>query len=137
MSLATTAHIEELLQFEDFAELDVMSDFAIGIIWNMFATYKADEGLTSRELRDMKDRLQSLEVDYSSERSAHEYEAGRAGRISESIDHCLEVLSRMRSCCNACCNADFTCYVERGGIIFEPQYTLRCAKCHCRHKYIR
>src|SRR5947207_4863159 len=109
MSLATTAHIEELLQFEDFAELDVMSDFAIGIIWNMFATYKADEGLTSWELRDMKDRLQSLEVDYSSERSAHAYEAGRVGRISESIDHCLEVLSRMRSCCNACCNADFTC----------------------------
>jgi hypothetical protein len=137
MSLAATAHIEELLQSEDFAELDVMSDFAIGIIRNMFATYKADEGLTSRELRDTKDRLQSLEADYSSERSAHEYEAGRAGRISESIVHCLEVLSRTRSCRNARCNADFTCYVERGGTILEPQYTLRCAKCHCRHKYIR
>ena len=136
MSLTAAAHIEELLEFEDFAELDVMSDFAIGIIRNMFATYKADEGSTSRELRDLKDRLQSLEVDYSSERSAHEYEAGRAGRISESIDHCLEVLSRTRSCRNARCNADFTCYVERGGTSYEPQYTLRCAKCHCRHKYI-
>ena len=30
MSLAATAHIEELLQFEDFAGLDVVSDFAIG-----------------------------------------------------------------------------------------------------------
>jgi len=103
----------------------------------MFATYKADEGSTFRELQDMKDRLQSPEVDYNSERSAHEYEARRAGRISESIDHCLEVLSTTRSCRNAHCNADFTCYVERGSTSYEPRYTLRCAKCHCRHKYIR
>ena len=137
VSLAATAHIEELLEFEDFAELDVMSDFAIGIIRNMFTTYKADKGLTSRELRDMKDHLESLEVDYSSERSAHEREAGRAGRISENINHCLEILSTTRSCRNARCNADFTCYVERGGTNYDPQYTLRCAKCHCRHKYIR
>ena len=27
--------------------------------------------------------------------------------------------------------------VERGGTIYELQYTLRCAKCHCRRKYIR
>jgi hypothetical protein len=38
MSLTAAAHIEELLEFEDFAELNVMSDFAIGIIRNMFAT---------------------------------------------------------------------------------------------------
>src|SRR2546423_15473800 len=35
MSLTAVAHIEELLEFEDFAEL---------------GAYKADEGLTSREL---------------------------------------------------------------------------------------
>jgi len=120
MSLTAAAHIEGLLEFEDFAELDVMGDFAIGIIRNMFATYKADEGLTSRELRDMKDRLESLEVDYSSERSAHEREAGRAGRISENIDHCLEILSMTRSYRNARCSADFTCYVERGGTSYDP-----------------
>ena len=137
MSLTATAHIEELLEFEDFAELDVMNDFAIGIIRNMFATYKADESLTSRELRDVKHRLQSLEVDYSSERSAHEREAGRADRISGNIDHCLEILSKTRSCRNARCDADFTCYVERGGTVYNPQYTLRCAKCRCRHQFIR
>jgi hypothetical protein len=57
MSLTTAAHIEELLEFEDFTELDVISDFAIGIIQNIFATYKADEGSTFWELRDMKYRL--------------------------------------------------------------------------------
>jgi hypothetical protein len=38
---------------------------------------KADEGSTSREPRDMKHRLLSLEVDYSHERSAREREAGK------------------------------------------------------------
>jgi hypothetical protein len=132
MSLTAAAHIEELLEFEDFAELDVMNDFAIGIIRNMFATYKANEGSTSRELQDMKHRLQSLEVDYSNERSARERETGKADRIN----HCLEILLKTQSCRNARCDADFTCYVERGGTTYEPQYTLRCAKCHCRHKYI-
>ena len=44
MSLTATAHIEELLEFENFAALEVMSDFAIGIIWNMLATHKAEQG---------------------------------------------------------------------------------------------
>ena len=131
MSLAATAHIEELLQSEDFAELDVMSDFAIGIIRNMFATYKADKSSTSRELQDMKHRLRSLKADYDNERSAREHETGKADRIS----HCLEILSGTQSCRN--CDADFACYVERGGTHSKPQYTLRCAKCYCRHKYIR
>jgi len=85
MSLTVAAHIEELLEFEDFTELGVIGDFAIG---------KADR-----------------------------------------INHFLKILSKIQSYRN--CDADFTCYVERGGTILEPQYTLRCAKCHCRHKYIR
>jgi hypothetical protein len=129
VSLTVAAHIEELLEFEDFAELDVIGDFAIGIIRNMFATYKADESSTSRELRDVKHRLRSLKADYYSEKSTREHETGKVDRIN----HCLEILSKRQSCRN--CNADFACYVERGGTNSKPQYTLRCAKCCCRHKY--
>jgi hypothetical protein len=91
-----------------------MGDFAIGIIRNMFTTYKADEGSTSQKLRDMKHRLQSLEVDYSNERSTRERETGKADRIN----HCLEILSKTQSCRN--CDADFTYYVERGGTSYKP-----------------
>ena len=57
----------------------------------------------------MKHRLQSLEVDYSNERSARERKTSKADRIN----HCLEILSKTQSYRN--CDADFTCYVERGG----------------------
>jgi hypothetical protein len=90
MSLTTAAHIEELLEFEDFTELGVIGDFAIGIIRNIFTTYKADEGSTSQKLRDMKYCLQSPEVDYSNEGSARERDTGKADRIN----HCLEILSK-------------------------------------------
>jgi hypothetical protein len=93
ISLTAAAHIEELLEFEDFTELDVMSDFAIGIIRNMFATYKADESSTSRELRDIKHRLQSLEADYSNKRSARERETGKADYISYYLEIFLKTQS--------------------------------------------
>lgn len=38
------------------------------------------------------------------------------------------------TCRNIRFGAEFTCYIERGGFLYEPKYTLRCATCHCRHK---
>src|SRR5213079_28010 len=51
MSLTAAAHIEELVELEDFAALDVMGDFAIGIMRNMMAARKAKEESCVRELQ--------------------------------------------------------------------------------------
>jgi hypothetical protein len=84
----------------------------------------------------MKDRLQSLEVDYSSERSTSVRLAGPVVLVKvliivskSSQGRGLVAMPRH--------NADFTCYAERGGTNYEPQYILHCAKVHCKHKYIR
>ena len=33
-------YIEELVKLEDFTELDIISDFAIGIIWTAITAFK-------------------------------------------------------------------------------------------------
>jgi hypothetical protein len=143
MALTAATHIEELLELEDFASLEVMSDFFIGVIRNTIAAHKAKEDLSTQKLQavesrlqNAESRLQSTEQDCTFEKSLRNRETTRADRIIENINDCVNVLSRTSTCRNIRCEADFTCYIERGGFADEPKYTLRCARCKCRHKGI-
>jgi hypothetical protein len=140
MTLTAATHIEELHELEDFAALEVMSNFSISIIRNTIAAHKAKEDLSTQKLQAVESqlqyaesRLQSAEQDCTYEKSMHDRETTRADRITKNIDDCLNTLSRTSTCRNVRCDADFTCYIERGGPSIEPKYTLRCAKCRCRH----
>ncbi|KAF4632577.1 hypothetical protein G7Y89_g5550 [Cudoniella acicularis] len=123
------AHIEELVQHEDFTTVTVMSDFALGILRNMIATYKVKEELSAQKLQAAESRLQSIEVSYTYEKSLRDSESSRMDRVIENINDCLETLNKTQTCRNARCEAEFTCYIEHGGTANEPKYTLRCARC--------
>ncbi|KAH8663696.1 BTB/POZ protein [Tricladium varicosporioides] len=141
MASTAATHMEELVELEDFATLDAMSEFAISIIRTIIAAYKDREDLSTQklqavqsQLQQTKSRLQSAEQDCSDEKSLRDRATTRADHIIENVDNCIEILSKTRTCRNPRCEADFTCYIERGGFIDEPKYTLRCARCRCRHK---
>ena len=138
---AAAAHIEELVELPEFAALEVMSDVAIRIIKDMVAASKVKDDLwTERsraleaELQSTEHRLRSSEHDRLFEKSLRDSVASRADGIIANIDECLETLYATGSCRNVRCEADFTCYIERGGQPDAPRYTLRCGKCRCRHK---
>lgn len=128
------AHIEELIEHEDFMAVKVISDFALGILRNTIAAYKAREELSTRKLQAAESRLRSIEQDYASEKSLRDKESIRTDRIIENMNDCVETLRETETCRNPRCEAEFTCYIERGGTMYEPKYLLRCARCRCRHK---
>jgi len=128
------AHIEELVEHEDFATLTVMSDFALGILRNLIAAYKVKEELSTQKLQAAESRLRAIEDNYTYDKSLRDRESTRTNRVTENINDCLETLNKTKTCRNARCEAEFTCYIERGGTVNEPKYILRCARCRCRHK---
>ncbi|KAH7317410.1 hypothetical protein BKA65DRAFT_466379 [Rhexocercosporidium sp. MPI-PUGE-AT-0058] len=132
MASTAATHIEELIGLEDFTALDVMSEFAVSIIQNTSRQLQA----VKSQLQQTESRLRSAEQDCSYEKSLRESETAKADRIVAKINDCLDTLSKTRTCRNVNCSADFTCYIERGGFLDEPKYTLRCARCQCRHKSI-
>jgi hypothetical protein len=50
--------IEELLELEDFAALEVMNDFSISVIRNTIAAHKAKEVLSTQKLQVVESQLQ-------------------------------------------------------------------------------
>jgi hypothetical protein len=58
---AAAAHIEELLELDDFTALEVMSDFAIGIIRTTIAARKANEESSRQKLQAAESRLRNAE----------------------------------------------------------------------------
>lgn len=134
IALAAASHIEELVELEDFAALEVIGDFAISIMRKTTVTHKVQEGLLTERLKTAESYLQSIERDYTHEKTLREREATRAHRAIKSIDDCLDTLRDTGACRNTNCDALFTCYVERSGSRDEPSYLLRCAKCRCKHR---
>ena len=130
ITLTAAEHIEELVKLEDFAELDVMSDFAIGIIRTAITASKEMEEKSTQKLQDVQSQLQQTE----SLLQSAEARCAAAERKSENIDDCLNTLRKTSTCRN--CDAEFTCYIEDSTQLFDPNpnYILRCSKCRCRHK---
>lgn len=134
ISLSAAAHIEELVELEGFAGLDIIGDFTIAIMRNMVASRKASEDLLSQKLQAIESQLQDAESRLHYQKTLLDYETTRADRMIENIDNCIDTLSETNTCRNVRCEAEFNCYIERGGRANEPVYTLRCARCRCRHK---
>ena len=127
-------HIEELLKDEGFTTSGVISDFALDIIRHTTAVNTVMEQALSQKLQGVQVRLSSLEVDQAYEVSLRESENDRMNRVMEEINSSLETLRETKQCRNSNCGSDFTCYIERHGSELQPKYTLRCARCQCRHK---
>ncbi|KAH7231672.1 uncharacterized protein BKA55DRAFT_653663 [Fusarium redolens] len=68
-------HIEELVEFQSFADLEVMSEFAIKVLRSC-----------ARRIRDIESQLQYIQ-------SVCKKEAVRADRVIGNIDNCLRTLS--------------------------------------------
>lgn len=141
MALTAAAHIEDIVELEEFVNLEVMGSFAATILRNTIAANRAKENTATQELQAVKSelksiesRLQSSEQDCTFEKSMRETEAARVTRTMENLDNCFDVLSKTDICRNPRCEAEFKCYIERGGNLYEPRYTLRCSRCNCRHK---
>ena len=57
ITLIAAEHIKELIKLKDFAELDVISDFAIGIIRTVITTSKEIEENFIQKLQAVKSQL--------------------------------------------------------------------------------
>jgi hypothetical protein len=134
MASTVAAHIEELIELDDFVGLDIPSDFVMNIIRHTISTYRVNENLSNQELQVVKAQLREAEYRLQSAKQEEASERSRSDRIIENIGNCCEILSEREVCRNARCDAEFACYIERGGFVGEPIYTVRCAKCRCRHK---
>jgi hypothetical protein len=129
ITLTAATHIEELVELDDFAALEVMSDFAINIVRNMITACKA----VKSQLKVTEYLLRTAEHDCTYQKSLVDGETMRANRIIENIHNCTNTLRQTSACRNNSCTADFACYIERVGSADEPRYMLRCARCRCRH----
>jgi hypothetical protein len=58
LTLTAATLVEELLELEDFASLEIMSDFSIGVIRNTIAAHNAKEDLSTQKLQAVESQLQ-------------------------------------------------------------------------------
>jgi hypothetical protein len=140
MALTATSHMETLIELEDFAALEVMGDFAVKLVRNMIAKHKVEEekfreavGIIQHQLEETEDRCQAAVQSFDEEKSLHQRDSARTERMVKIINSCHETLLSTKECRNTSCQAEFMCYIETGDSFNEPKYTLRCAKCRCRH----
>lgn len=130
ITFTAAKHIEELIKLEDFVELDVMSDFAIGIVRTAITAFKDMDKKSTQKLQAVQSQLQRTE---SLLKSA-EARCAAAKRKSENIDGCLDSLHKIRTCRNIDCGVQFTGYIELGGHLSDPSYILRCSRCQWKHQ---
>jgi len=129
ITLTAAEHIEELVKLEDFVELDVMGDFAIGIVRTAITAFKDIDEKSTQKLQAVQSQLQQTE----SLLKFVEARCAAAERKSDNIDDCLDSLRKIRTCRNVNCGAEFRGYIELGGHLSDPSYILRCSKCQCKH----
>ena len=106
---------------------DLIGDFGLKIMRKYVQKTESIE----EELRDMTNRLSVSVASEEAARDTAQRSAARTARTHESITQCLQTLRERDRCRNYKCSALFTCYIEERG--HQPVYTLRCAKCGCRH----
>jgi hypothetical protein len=93
MTLTAATHIEELLEFEDFAALEVMSDFSISVIRNKITAHKAKEDLSTRKLQAVESQLQYAESRLQSTEQDCTYEKLRSNCMGHWLSgYCCGVL---------------------------------------------
>lgn len=134
--VSTTAadHLEELLDLEAFKAPKVDVDLSLSIMRNLLGKHKAEKAAVSEELRELRRRLEYLELNYASAQRRCDEEAETGERIRQSIKNVRGILLRTKYCRNITCDAEFCCFIEQGGTAGDPNFILRCARCRCKHK---
>lgn len=124
MASAAAEHITELLDNDDLTEL--IGDFGIKILRHRVQRVE-------RDAEDLRSRLWQLHTELEEEQARRQAADNKTVRVIENVDRCLDTLRETVYCRNGSCHAEFECYVEKHGQVFQPVYTLRCARCRCRH----
>lgn len=106
---------------------DVVGDFSAQVLRKYVQMVEAIE----TNLRDKSMLLLHSMTNEEEARDRADRATARANRILENIDRSLETLRERNSCRNHGCSAEFNCYIDQSG--HQPVFTLRCAKCRCRH----
>lgn len=122
MKHAATKHIDELINCDEFMTSDMMSEFGADILRNVV-----------RRNQELSVRGQKSDEALAEERRNHEMEKARHRRIEENIDNVIETLAKTVTCRRMSCEHPFNCYIQRSGTVEEPQFTLGCSKCLCKH----
>jgi speckle-type POZ protein len=118
-------HLNDLM--ENAVLQDLVSDFGLKIIRKYVENSKAVE----KELRDITNRLSASVASEEVARDTSQRAVAKTVHAHENITRCLQTLMERDQCRNNKCGASFSCYIEERG--HQPVYTLRCAKCRCRH----
>lgn len=122
---SAASHLQEIVHMDRFAELDVVNDFTMRLLQGCAETFKA--------LNTLQDRQSELEAQIARETSWHERETARTSRTISNMRECVQTLGKTKFCRYKTCEADFTCIIEEEYHPDYQSYTLRCARCSCRH----
>jgi len=134
LASAAAEHILELVGQKDFFTCGIVNDFAADLLKEVMTKYNTRNKELQEELINTKSRLEANERYYEQEKAQCEALGKRISYINDSIDGCHDKLRETDICRNPRCDVEFKCYIESGGTSDRPTYTLRCARCHCRHK---
>ncbi|KAK3395033.1 BTB/POZ protein [Podospora didyma] len=125
MAILAAQNLKKLLDTDQLG--DLIGDFGVAVL----KKYTQEVEQLRRDLNEKSDLLaQSVGREMLATENA-DRNAARAARVQENMSRCLETLREKDCCRNSKCRAEFKCYIETRGQ--QPVYTLRCAKCGCRH----
>jgi hypothetical protein len=125
MATLAARNLKKLLDTDQLG--DLISDFGVAVLKKYIQEVEEVR-------RDLNEKSYLLAQSVGRETLAKENadrNAARAARVRENMGRCLETLREKGCCRNSKCHAEFNCYIEERG--HQPVYTLRCAKCGCRH----
>lgn len=124
MAQTVAEHIQEFLGMKEFES--VVDEFGIKVLRHLAEKAQADQG---RHVTQALQLVQELRAEQSRSITAE----ARTLRVIENMQSCIRALGERDGCRASTCSADFECYIEQRGQEYEPIFTLRCAKCRCRH----
>jgi hypothetical protein len=117
-------HASEFLDKEQGGE--IIGDFGMGVLRHRIQAANMDDYRLRLEILELGEELRAEQV-------RREVLEARLHRVIENMRNCVQTLGERDMCRNGTCHADFDCYIEQRGQTHEPMFTLRCAKCRCKH----
>ncbi|KAI9895995.1 hypothetical protein N3K66_009064 [Trichothecium roseum] len=124
MALAAAQNLQELTKFDHLAEL--ITEFGVQVLRKRIEKAEVVE-------EELHDKIMQLQTELDYERNRRKTSETREDRVLQNIRRCVRKLQETERCRNSSCWANFLCYIEEHGQVFEPTFTLRCANCRCRH----
>lgn len=120
MGEAAGSHLLDLTNNEDFSNTDGIGDFIMGLMESCVE----DKRLLTRRLDDATEKEHST-------RLYKDHLLGSMKSAMTRLDACMDTLKSTTNCRQ--CDAAFTCYMEKRGLLESAVFTLHCSKCRTRH----